>query len=242
MIDYVTDSKNDMHRDVALKIFKRTLNDFTKYERFVGKNGFTFPEFYGSTCRIYTEQDKKLQTGEVTRNIWEMMPDETKQHLESKNINNIWDFQKHLEKIESDFWGKTFQVYNKWKFDNWKEYKKNGYIELKTGFRCTALMGFNDTNNYPVQGSAFHVLLWSLIQINRFMRENNFKSKLLGQIHDSMVFDVHPKEKDYLIEIIKDFSTKKVRDHWTWINVPLTIECEVTEINGNWSEKKEIKI
>jgi len=34
----------------------------------------------------------------------------------------------------------------------------------------------------------------------------------------------------------------ELKDEWDWINVPIDIEAEVTPVNGNWYEKKEMKI
>lgn len=240
MIDYVTAGK-DMHRDLAMQLFFRNKDTYTKYERYLGKNGFIFPEFYGSTARIYLDEHKKNGYGEITFNLWEAMNDETKEHISKHGINSIYDFQKHVEKIESDFWGRRFKVYSKWKFDNWKEYKKKGYVELYTGFRCTGIMGFNDVNNYMVQGTAYHIAQNVLNKTSRFLREKKFKSVMLGEIHDSGLMDIVPGEFDDIIEIIEK-KIKEVQNEWKWIIVPLKFEYEKTEINGSWDTKKEIKI
>jgi DNA polymerase I-like protein with 3'-5' exonuclease and polymerase domains len=241
MISYVKNPKNDMHRDVCLDLFLKTKDTFTEYERYLAKNGFVFPSFYGSTSRIHTDEDKELGTGVITRNIWERMKEETKEHLAENGISNIYYFQEHIEKIEDKFWNKTFKIYQQWKWDNWRFYKKNGYIELKTGFRCYSRMGFNDVNNYPIQGSAFHVLLWTLIRFNRYLRKKKMKSVIIGQIHDSLVIDLEPRELNHLIGVIKKLIIE-VRDYWKWINVPLTIEAEITKLNESWNTKEKIII
>jgi uracil-DNA glycosylase family 4 len=241
MIDYVENPKNDMHRDVCMELFLRTLDTYTKDERHIGKNGFVFPSFYGSTCRIHTDEDKKLGTGEITRNIWDMLIENTKDHLAKNGISNIYYFQEHIEKIEDYFWKVRFKEYQNWKWENWRNYKKKGYIELKTGFRCNSIMGFNDVNNYPIQGAAFHILLNCLIKLHYYFKENDIKSKIVGQIHDSIIIDLVPEEMNHVIGVMKRI-IEQVRKEWDWIIVPLVIEAEITEIDGSWDQKKEIKI
>ena len=34
--------------------------------------------------------------------------------------------------------------------------------------------------------------------------------------------------------------TQKIRENWKWIIVPLGIEKSISEVDGNWSEMKEI--
>ena len=68
------------------------------------------------------------------------------------------------------------------------------------------------------------------------------RTLIVGQIHDSIVSDVYHKELKNYLEIAKQVMTIEVRKHWKWINVPLSVEAEVTPINGNWYEKKEMKI
>ena len=63
------------------------------------------------------------------------------------------------------------------------------------------------------------------------------KSKIVGQIHDSIIADVYlPELQDYL-NLAKQTMTKDLLDHWNWIIVPLDVEVEVGE--ENWWNKKE---
>ena len=239
MVDYVVNN-GDMHADLAKQLFFRK-NDFTKYERYCGKNGFVFPEFYGSTARIWSDDNKKNQAGDVTFGLWEMMEESTREHLKNNGIKDLQDFQRHVEKIEDDFWNNKFKIYKQWKMDNWAFYKEYGFIELKTGFICNSIMGFNQTSNYPIQGSAFHVMLYLLIKVNRILRDKKMNSVILGQIHDSLVIDLDPAEYGIVIKIIKN-CIKEIEDEWDWMIVPIKIEAEITEIDQPWYLKKEIKI
>jgi len=147
-------------------------------------------------------------------------------------------FYEHIRKVEGDFWGRRFKVYAEWKDKWWKKYQEVGWFPLKTGFRCSGVMKKNDAINYPVQGAAFHCLLWSLIQMVR--RTAKWQSKIVGQIHDSIVADVHRSELDAYLVLAKRVMTEEVRKHWPWIVTPLDIEAEVAETN--WYEKREVGV
>lgn len=104
-------------------------------------------------------------------------------------------------------------------------------------------MGRNDVSNYPIQGSAFHFLLRALIEIDRRLRKRKMRSKLVGQIHDSIVGDVHAKELDDFIEMVVDVMTVWLPRKWrSWIIVPIQAEAEVCPVGGNWHQKKEIEL
>lgn len=228
MIKYIENPVSDMHRDQAAEIFMLNVNDVTEEMRHFGKNGFVFPQFYGSYYR------------QCALNIWKQCSNEIKNHLESVGIKHYRHFENHLKEIENIFWNKKFRKYTEWKEQNWYEYQKNGYIKSLTGFTYSGIMTKREANNYPIQGAAFHCLLWSLIQLNKMLE--NYKTNIIGQIHDSIVFDICPNELEELKPIIRKIMCEDIRDYWKWIIVPLNIEAEITEINGNWSEKKAIKI
>lgn len=224
MIRYVEDPKSDMHRDTGMELFIKTQQELTSDDRSVAKNGFVFPEFYGS----YFEQ--------IAPDIWFKVSDETKQHLKSKGILNVRDFTAHVQDIEERFWSERFPVYADWKQKTWRTYQKTGYVELHTGFRCYGPMSFNQVTNYPVQGPAFHCLLWTFTEVSKMMRAKKTKSHLIGQIHDAAVGDVDPSEEDMVDYWMWDFGTQKIREYWDWIIVPLSIEKGRSEIWGNWSK------
>ena len=53
--------------------------------------------------------------------------------------------------------------------------------------------------NSPIQGTAFHCLLWSMIEINKFIKKEKLESKLIGQIHDEILVDTVPDELDAVV-------------------------------------------
>lgn len=91
------------------------------------------------------------------------------------------------------------------------------------------------------KNSAFHCLLWSLIQLNRIRKEERWKTRIIGQIHDSIIFDLYPKEEKKVLKTATYIMTKAIRMEFPFLIVPLEVEAEITEINDSWYTKKKIK-
>jgi len=107
-----------------------------------------------------------------------------------------------------------------------------------SAIRESGLYKKNDVINHAVQGSAFHCLLWCLIETVKWLAKNKMRSKVVGQIHDSMLCDVHRDEYEEFIDKVTVIATVLLREAWQWITVPLNIDIEVAETN--WFEKEEI--
>jgi len=227
LIDFIT-SGNDMHRVIASKLFLKSEEEVTKKERYVAKNGFVFPTFYGSFYE---------HTGP---NIWESVEDSTRNELTSKGIKSVQQFIHHVEDVENEFWEDKFPVAKEWTEKIIKNYNKKGFIDLYTGFRCYGPMSRNQVINYHIQGTAFHCLLWTFTQVSQKLKNRHMDTYLIGQIHDAIVPDVCPEEELYLDHMIWLYGTQKIREQWEWIIVPLGIEKSISEVDGNWAEMKEI--
>ena len=250
MMTYINDPKKDLHRDMAARCFKLPKKQVTKEIRYCGKNMFVFPQSYG---------DYYIHCAE---NLWEAISrmdlctkdgTDLYSHLESEGILELGDcdsnqdprkrtFEKHLQKVEDDFWNKHFPDYGQWRKDWYYAYLKKGYFDTLTGFRIEGLYARNQIINYPVQCIAFHWLMWSLIRIQKILKKYKMKSLIVGQIHDSIVGDVYKKELQNYLEIVQQVMTLDIRKHWEWINVPLSIEAEVAPVGGSWFEKKKVDI
>jgi DNA polymerase I-like protein with 3'-5' exonuclease and polymerase domains len=111
---------------------------------------------------------------------------------------------------------------------------------MLTGFKCGGTMSKNQLLNYPNQGPAFHCLLWSIIQMNKWLKKYKMKSKLIWNIHDDMGMDINIKEKEDVLQKAKEIMCIDIKKEWEWIITPLEIEAEFS--NKNWYEKKEIKV
>jgi DNA polymerase I-like protein with 3'-5' exonuclease and polymerase domains len=111
---------------------------------------------------------------------------------------------------------------------------------MLTGFRCAGVFKKNEAVNYPIQGAAFHCLLWALIELNDWLRARGMQSLIVGQIHDSMILDCTVSELYDVLARVQKIITKYLPRAWDWICVPLTVEIEGSE--KNWFEKKPLAI
>ena len=57
--------------------------------------------------------------------------------------------------------------------------------------------------NSPIQGSAADILKLAMIKVDRLMKENHMKSKMILQVHDELIFDVVSDELEKMMEIVK---------------------------------------
>ena len=105
---------------------------------------------------------------------------------------------------------------------------------MHTGFTCSGLMRKNEIINYPIQGSAFHCLLYTFIRMDEIMREEKWKSKLIGQIHDDIVVDADPDEAEHIEATAHKIVKEDLPEMWDWIIIPLDIDVDKYEIDGPW--------
>lgn len=238
MIKYINDHTTDMHRDVTADCYMLEHDDVSSEARKVGKNMFTFPQLYGDyyvNCAkgLWSEISNRKLTTKI--NNIPML-----EHLHSKGITSYDKFENHIKKAEDIFWNQRFKVYKKWKTDWISDYQKKGYFYLHTGFTCQGVMSKNDATNYPVQGAAFHCLVWSLIEMHKWLKENKLKSLIVGQIHDEMVLDIYEPEMELVLAKIRQVMTIDIREAWQWINVPLEVDGKFCEVGQSWFDKKEV--
>ncbi len=228
----------DMHRDQAFELFfldetagnwkEPPLSDI----RFYTKNQWTFPQFYGSyfvSCAKNlwgTIEKLKLENGKPL-----------KQHLKENRIITYQGFESHLERKEKKFWDR-FKVFREWQEQIINFYQGRGYIQMFHGFRRSGLLDRNQIINSTIQGSAFHILLAACIKINKIRKEENWKTTMPGQIHDSIFFDLNPSEEKHVLKTVSRIMTKDIPKMYKWVNVPLKVEAEITEVDGSWYTKK----
>lgn len=247
MLKYLKSDKSDMHGDIASEIF--FIDDFNKNNpehsllRKASKNSFVFPQFYGDfykNCAVNLCKWVELPLKNWKHDKGVIIDGQHMvQHLREKGIRNYMQFEKHIQEMEEQLWSDRFPVYYAWKNKQWKNYQKTGYIRTHTGFSCKGIMEKNQVINYPVQGAAFHCLLWSLIRINDILKK--LKSRIVGQIHDSIIIDVHPFEFQYVCNLAKQITMQELQKEWEWIIVPLSIDIKAGDIDESWANLKPLK-
>lgn len=135
-----------------------------------------------------------------------------------------------------------FQKYSRLKeymAENVEFARTNGYVETILGRRRylkdinsgnAIVRGFAERNavNAPIQGSAADVIKLAMINIHKRFKEENFKSKMIMQVHDELVFDAHNSE----LEIIKPLIKSEMENAYK-MSVPLLVEVDM---GANWLE------
>ncbi|WP_445748502.1 DNA polymerase I [Polaribacter sp.] len=117
--------------------------------------------------------------------------------------------------------------------------RENGYVEtvlnrrryLKDiNSRNAVVRGAAERNavNAPIQGSAADIIKLAMINIHKRFEQENFKSKMILQVHDELVFDAHKDELDIIKPIIKH-----EMENAFVMTVPLDVEIGMGE---NWLE------
>jgi DNA polymerase-1 len=250
MLDYIKTDPGRMHYDVAKDCYLLSDNQMTNDIRYSAKNKFVFPQFYGDwyiNCahnlwmaikqlQLKTAQGLPLYGWLKRKGITELGD------LNSKESPKPGTFEEHISDVEARFWYERFNTYRQWKEEWWKLFRQRGRLKMLTGFEVSGYIGRKEAINYPIQGTAFHCLLWCLIRISKLLKKYNMKTLLVGQIHDSALSDTPENELDDYIEIAMKVITVDLKKHWPWIITPIRAEVEVTPIGGSWYEKEKYKI
>ncbi len=195
----------DIHAATAAKIFGVALNEVTRTQRGEAK-AVNFGIIYGQGAFTLADQLNKTRA-------------------EAKEL--------------IDNYYKTFPKLKKFIASQVELAREQGYVETVLG-RRRYLKNINSQNaivrsgdernavNAPIQGSAADIIKIAMINIHKILEEGNFKSKMLLQVHDELVFDMYKDEHDILKPKIK----YEMERAYT-LSVPLTVELGEGE---NWLE------
>jgi len=114
-----------------------------------------------------------------------------------------------------DNYKKQFVNIQKYMDDTIQFARENGYVETLMGRKRWlrdinsgnfTVRGFAERNaiNSPIQGTAADMIKLAMIKIHDSFKKNRFKSKMLLQVHDELVFDAHCDEVEIIKPIIID--------------------------------------
>ena len=149
------------------------------------------------------------------------------------------DLNRSESKVMIDNYFLNYPGLKKYMSDQIDFARNNGYVETIMG-RRRYLQNINSQNNMlrsssernainaPIQGSAADIIKIAMININSELKKQSLKSKMLLQVHDELVFDVHKSEKDQIKDIVKTTMESAVK-----LKVPLKIDLE---FGKNWLE------
>ena len=91
----------------------------------------------------------------------------------------------------------------------------------KEGAKRTAI-------NSPIQGSSADIIKMAMIEIDREILKQNLKSRMILQVHDELLFDVEPYEKETILELARTKMESAVE-----LKVPLRVD---SKSGKNWDE------
>jgi DNA polymerase-1 len=203
-------NNEDIHKSTAAKVFNVPLDEVTKEQRSHAKT-VNFGIIYGVSAFGLSNQTNlsRKESAELIEAYYQTYP-----KLKSFMTSQV-DFAR-----------------------------ENGYVETISG-RRRYLKDINSANaivrggaernavNAPIQGSAADIIKIAMINIHEKLNEKNpdgsgWKSKMLLQVHDELVFDVHNSELEKIQPMIKHEMENAFK-----MAVPLDVEIG---LGKNWLE------
>ncbi len=124
---------------------------------------------------------------------------------------------------------KTFPMVKSYMDQCVENAKKNGFVETMYGRRRylpdihsanSMVRGFAERNaiNSPIQGSAADIIKIAMIDIHKAL-QNNYKTQMILQVHDELVFDVYKPELEEIQKLVIDKMQTAAQ-----LKVPLTVD------------------
>lgn len=154
-------------------------------------------------------------------------------------LSNQTDLTRSEAKELIDTYYETYPKLRKYISDQVDFARDNGYVQTVLG-RRRYLKDINSRNavvrgaaernavNAPIQGSAADIIKIAMINIYNKLEAGNFKTKMLLQVHDELVFDVYKPELEEMKTLIKTEMENAFK-----LEVPLDVELDT---GVNWLE------
>jgi len=152
-------------------------------------------------------------------------------------LSNQTDLSRAEAKELIDTYYKTYPKLRNYMSELVDFARDNGYVQTVLG-RRRYLKDINGNNaivrgaaernavNAPIQGSAADIIKIAMINIHKKLRDGNYKTKMLLQVHDELVFDVYNPELEEMKTLIKTEMENAYK-----IAVPLDVELGMGK---NW--------
>ena len=154
-------------------------------------------------------------------------------------LSNQTDLSRTEAKELIDTYYKTYPKLRNYISEQIDFAREHGYVQTVLGRRRylkdinagnQVVCGAAERNavNAPIQGSAADIIKIAMINIHKKLAEGQYKTKMLLQVHDELVFDCYKPELDTMKELIKT-----EMEHAYKLSVPLDVEVGVGD---NWLE------
>ena len=195
----------DIHASTASKVFNVPLKDVTREQRGNAKT-VNFGIIYG---------------------------------VSAFGLSNQTDLSRSEAKDLIDTYYATYPKLRKYMSTQVDFARDNGYVQTVLGrrrylkdinSRNAVVRGASERNavNAPIQGSAADIIKIAMINIYRKLEAGDYKTKMLLQVHDELVFDVYKPE----LETIKTLVKTEMENAYK-LAVPLDVDLDVGD---NWLE------
>src|SRR5436190_4138203 len=171
----------DIHTATAAKVFNVEEKDVTKEMRYKAKS-VNFGIIYGQGAFGLAENlgISRTEAKEIIDNYKKQFPNI------QKYMDDTINFAKEMGYVQ------TLMGRKRWLKDiNSGNFTVRGYAE-------------RNAINSPIQGSAADMIKLAMIKIHAAFKQHNFKSKMLLQVHDELVFDAHKDEVEKIKPVILD--------------------------------------
>ena len=73
--------------------------------------------------------------------------------------------------------------------------------------------------NMPIQGTNAEMIKIAMISIDNEIQKNSYKSKMISQVHDELVFEVHKSEKEVFKKLVIDKMENAIQ-----LSVPIKVD------------------
>ncbi len=195
----------DIHRSTAAKVFKVPLEEVSRQQRSYAKT-VNFGIIYGVSSFGLSQQTdlSRKESKELIDTYYETYP--TLRDYISKQV----DFARDHGYVETIL-GR-------------RRYLKN------INSRNAVVRSADERNavNAPIQGSAADIIKIAMINLHKIFQEKKYKSRMLLQVHDELVFDIHKDELTSLRPLIK----KEMESAYV-MSIPLIVDLGEGQ---NWLE------
>jgi len=88
--------------------------------------------------------------------------------------------------------------------------------------------------NMPVQGSAADIMKLAMIRLNTYMHDQRLTSQMILTVHDELVFEVAPGEREQLIEVVPDLMARAYP-----LKVPVQVDLK---LGPNWQDMERVRL
>ncbi len=200
-------NEEDIHKQVASKVFNVPLEEVTKEQRTAAK-AVNFGIVYGISGFGLAEQ-----LG-ISRKKAEQY---IEQYLEKyKGVKEFMD--RIVEKAKEQGYVET--LFHRRRYI--PELSSNNYMVRQFGARAAM--------NTPIQGTAADIMKIAMVEVNKKLEEEKLNAKLILQIHDELLIECKIEEKEEVKKILKESMENAVK-----LSIPL--EVEVSEADNWYDVK-----